>query len=101
MWTSSCSTAVIIATDATQPNPTMLGPAQKRWLLDKLQSSTATFKVIASSVPWAFGTKGGTSTREDGTIINRGIDTWEGYPDKREEILFSFPRSAVRMRTGP
>jgi len=76
-------------TDATKPEPTMLGPVQKQWLLDKLKVSTATFKVIASSVPWAFGTKGGSSTRDDGTVINRGIDTWEGFPAEREEI-FSF-----------
>lgn len=74
-------------TDATKANPTMLGPVQKQWLLDRLQNSTATFKVIASSVPWAFGTKGGTSTRDDGTKINRGIDTWEGFPDEREDIF--------------
>ena len=54
-----------------------------------MKDSTATFKVIASSVPWAFGTKGGTSTRDDGTRVNRGIDTWEGFQDEREEI-FSF-----------
>ncbi|MCD6287601.1 MAG: alkaline phosphatase D family protein [Candidatus Hydrogenedentes bacterium] len=74
-------------TDATKPNPTMLGPIQKQWLLDKLKHSTATFKIIASSVPWAFGTKGGTAIRDDGTKINRGIDTWEGFPAEREEIF--------------
>ena len=76
-------------TDATKPNPSMLGPVQKRWLLDKLKASKATFKVIASPVPWAFSTKGGTSKRDDGTVIKRGIDTWEGFPEEREEI-FSF-----------
>jgi alkaline phosphatase D len=74
-------------TDATKPNPTMLGPVQKQWLLNKLRASTATFKIIASSVPWAFGTKGGRTTRDDGTVISRGIDTWEGFPKEREEIF--------------
>jgi len=73
-------------TDATKPNPTMLGPVQKQWLFNRLKASTA-FKIIASSVPWAFGTKGGRATRDDGTAINRGIDTWEGFPDEREEIF--------------
>jgi alkaline phosphatase D len=55
----------------------MLGPAQKAWLLDNLKKSTATFKVIASGTPWASGTKPGS------------LDTWDGYPEEREEI-FSF-----------
>jgi alkaline phosphatase D len=56
-------------------NPSMLGPVQKKWLLEKLRASTATFKVLASSVPWAFGTKPGS------------LDTWEGYKKEREEIF--------------
>jgi alkaline phosphatase D len=58
-------------------NPSMLGGAQKEWLFKKLRSSNATFKVLASSVPWAFGTKPGSR------------DTWEGYKQEREEV-FSF-----------
>ncbi len=58
-------------------NPSMLGPAQKKWLFEKLKSSTATFKVLASPVPWAFGAKPGSR------------DPWQGYKQEREEI-FSF-----------
>ncbi|MEQ6120634.1 alkaline phosphatase D family protein [Reichenbachiella sp. MALMAid0571] len=58
-------------------DPSMLGTYQKAWLLEKLKSSTATFKIIASSVPWAIGTKPGSD------------DTWDGFPNEREEI-FSF-----------
>ncbi len=57
--------------------PTMLGPAQKKWLKERLKAATGTFKVIASSVPWAKGTKG------------KSKDTWDGFPKEREEI-FSF-----------
>ncbi len=64
-------------TDPRGQNPSMLGPVQKRWLLNGLASSRATFKVLVSSVPWAFGTKPGS------------LDTWEGYKQEREEI-FSF-----------
>ena len=53
----------------------MLGQLQKKWLLTKLKSSTATFKVIASSVPWAKNTKPGSR------------DTWDGYDNEREEIF--------------
>jgi len=64
------------------PSPTMLGPAQKKWLFERLKASKtsgATFTVLASSVPWSPGTKGGSK------------DTWDGFPEEREEI-FSFIR---------
>lgn len=58
-------------------NPSMLGNHQKQWLKEKLRSSEATFKVIATPVPFAEGTKPGSD------------DPWQGYPEEREEI-FSF-----------
>jgi len=64
-------------TNPRSSKPSMLGPVQKQWLLRKLLDSKATFKVVVSSVPWAFGTKPGS------------LDTWEGYKAEREEI-FSF-----------
>jgi len=50
---------------------TILGREQKRWLLDKLGSSAATFKVVASSVP----------------LYGGGRDKWDGYPLDRLELL--------------
>ena len=55
----------------------MLGTYQKRWLKNTLKNSEATFKVIASSVPFSEGIKPGSK------------DPWDGYPEEREEI-FSF-----------
>ena len=55
----------------------MLGTYQKQWLKDTLRNSEATFKVIASSVPFSEGIKPGSK------------DPWDGYPEEREEI-FSF-----------
>ncbi len=60
-----------------QDNPRMLGPVQMKWLKDKLKASKATFKVIASPVPWSYGAKPGSR------------DPWQGYKAEREEI-FSF-----------
>ena len=57
--------------------PTMLGPVQKRWLFNELKQSKATFKVIVTSVPWAYGVKPGSN------------DPWQGFKEEREEI-FSF-----------
>jgi len=56
-------------------NPSMLGPVQKAWLMKEVKQSKATFKVLASSVPWSFGTKG------------KSLDTWNGFRDEREEIF--------------
>ena len=56
-------------------NPTMLGPVQKAWLLEQLKASKATFKVIASPVPWAYESKG------------ESLDTWNGYREERSEIF--------------
>lgn len=64
-------------TDPRGDDPTMLGPVQLNWLKEQLAESTGTFKVICSSVPWDFRTKGDS------------LDTWNGYRAEREEI-FSF-----------
>ncbi|MBN2592713.1 MAG: alkaline phosphatase D family protein [Sedimentisphaerales bacterium] len=63
--------------DPKSDNPSMLGQVQKKWLFEKLKSSKATFKVLASPVPWALGAKPGSS------------DPWQGYRQEREQI-FSF-----------
>ena len=70
-------------TNPRNNNPSMLGTTQKLWLLKKLKSSTSTFKVIASPVPWAFGTKPGS------------LDTWEGYKEEREEIFSFLERNRI------
>jgi len=61
-------------------NPSMLGDVQKMWLFKKLKSSTATFKVLASPVPWSYGAKPGSR------------DPWQGYKAEREQI-FTFLES--------
>jgi len=62
-------------TNPFDKNPTMLGPAQKAWLLDGLSKSTATFKVIASGVPWSYESK------------KDAKDTWNGFHKERDEIF--------------
>ncbi|MDR7464008.1 MAG: alkaline phosphatase D family protein [Armatimonadota bacterium] len=53
------------------PEKTMLGRAQKRWLLDGLARSAAKVKVVVSTVP----------------LRHHGADSWEGYAFERDEIL--------------
>lgn len=58
-------------------DPTMLGPVQKKWLLEGLAHSTASIKVLVSPVPWTDRAKPGSH------------DTWAGFRDERKE-LFDF-----------
>src|SRR5919106_4976135 len=50
------------------PGKTMLGHAQREWLLDGLAKSTATWKVIVTSVPL--------SNQKGGTLQIPGNDSW-------------------------
>jgi len=50
---------------------TMLGKAQKEWLLSAIAKSSAVFKFIATAV----------------TMDGGGNDRWDGYPKERAEIL--------------
>jgi alkaline phosphatase D len=52
------------------PAKTMLGAAQKQWLLDALESSRSPFKFVITSVPFQGG----------------GADTWGNYKTERSEI---------------
>ncbi len=59
--------------DPDGPSKTMLGAAQLQWLLDGISRSTATWKVIVTSVPLSIP-KGG------GTVVP-GNDGWAGGAD--------------------
>ena len=59
--------------DLDGPAKTMLGAAQLKWLLDGLTLSTATWKVIATSVPLSIPKGGGAAVP--------GNDGWAGGPD--------------------
>jgi phosphodiesterase/alkaline phosphatase D-like protein len=51
----------------------MLGAAQREWLLAGLKSSSAVFKFVITSVPLAFGTT--------------GDDSWDGFRWERDQLL--------------
>jgi alkaline phosphatase D len=62
---------------------TMLGPEQKRWLMEKLTRSDAKFKVLASGTLW-------TEHADKG-----GKDSWEGVRREREEIYSLIDRERI------
>jgi len=65
-------------TPSTADEPNMLSKEQMSWLKKKLKNSTASFKVIVSSIPWSDGAKDSMEGR---------YDTWRGYPEERAEIF--------------
>jgi len=58
----------------------MLGDKQLSWLLDGLQESTSTFKIVFTSVP--LNDYGGDTSSD-----RVGYDSWMGYKIEREKIL--------------
>ena len=53
------------------PEKTMLGSQQKKWFLDTLMRSRATFKIVATSVPFHGGSQ----------------DAWGNYKTERDQII--------------
>jgi alkaline phosphatase D len=66
-----------------KPNPSMLGPVQKAWLLKSLKESTAPFKLLVSPVAWADDAK--IETGPDGERIY-AKDIWSGFREERTEV---------------
>lgn len=67
--------------DQDGPDKTMLGPTQLQWLLDGLRTSTATWKVIVTSVPLSI-VKGGVGNDGWGAD-NNGV----GFERERQVIV--------------
>jgi alkaline phosphatase D len=67
----------------SRKNKTMLGPVQKKWLLEKLKASKGTFKVLCSGTLW-------TEHADKG-----GRDSWWGFKEEREEILSLIDREKI------
>ena len=85
-----------IANPRTQSPPgTMLGPAQKTWFKETVQSSDATWKVCASGVPimrfLVHNAEGGP------LILDRVLssDTWDGYNTERKELMTFLRDNAI------
>ncbi|MEE8240675.1 MAG: alkaline phosphatase D family protein, partial [Nitrospirales bacterium] len=77
--------------DADGPGKTMLGLAQREWLVEGLSRSTATWKVVASSVPLSLSQPGSPSVP--------GNDSWARSADGTgffQEMSFILGRAADR-----
>ena len=58
---------------------TMLGTQQKKWFLDRLKQSNATFKIIATSVPFH----------------GSSLDAWGNYKTERDDIVAFIKRERI------
>ena len=65
---------------ADGPEKTMLGTQQKKWFLDTLKRSKATFKIVATSVPFHGGSQ----------------DAWGNYKTERDEVVAFLKRENIR-----
>jgi alkaline phosphatase D len=71
-WGQAAEIFILDARQYRKPKQgTMLGGAQKEWLLEGLARSSAAFKFIATTVP----------------VVGGGWDRWDGFPKEREQIL--------------
>jgi alkaline phosphatase D len=76
------------------PGKSMLGAEQRRWLVDALAASTATWKVVVSSVPlsiakgWPFG---------DSWARRRVLGYETGFAAERDALLAEVQRRGVRQ----
>ncbi len=80
------------------PRKTMLGDAQRRWLVDGVTGSTATWKVVVSSVTLAIPT--GRPERRDSwtgaNILGFSGNGSTGFATERDDILRAFRRADVK-----
>ena len=62
----------------SQPDRTMLGTDQERWLLDGIGASSATWNVVGNQVVLS-------DARLNGVVLN--YDQWDGYPVARQRLV--------------
>jgi alkaline phosphatase D len=76
-------------TEPDGPGKTMLGAAQRRWLVDNVSTSTATWKAVVSSVPLSIPT--GSPERRDSwsnaSVFGTPQEGGTGFAVERDAIL--------------
>ncbi len=71
------------------PGKTMLGAAQRRWLVDNVSTSTAVWKVVVSSVPLSIptGTPQARDSWSNASVYGTPQDGGTGFAFERDAIL--------------
>jgi len=66
---------------------TILGADQKAWLLDRLENSTAQWKILGNQVIFSPLAYQGLVDLVESLAVGLVADIWEGYPAERQEIF--------------
>lgn len=80
------------------PAKTMLGAPQKRWLLDAVGASTATWKVVISSVPLSVptGGRGNHDSWSNANLLGVPEERGTGFAVERDAILRTLRQRGVK-----
>ncbi len=83
--------------DPDGPGKTMLGAVQKRWLVDGVTGSTATWKVVVTSVPLSVPTGGKAhDSWSNANILGFPEENATGFAWERDAILRAFRERGVK-----
>jgi len=84
--------------DPDGPGKTMLGTAQRRWLIDNVSTSTATWKAIVSSIPLSISTGRGNvrDSWSNANILGFPEENATGFAVERDLILRTFRDRKVK-----
>jgi len=79
------------------PGKTMLGAAQKRWLIESVTGSTAVWKVVVSSVPLSVPTGGkARDSWSNADVLGFPVENGTGFAIERDALLRAFRQHGVR-----
>lgn len=75
---------------AVDPNRTIVGPAQERWLLDGFRRSQARWDIIGQQVFFA------QRDSTNGPVKTLSMDAWDGYQASRDRVTRGWVDAGVR-----
>jgi alkaline phosphatase D len=84
-----------VLADTAENAKTMLGPAQRQWLLERLRNSTATWKLVVTSAPLSIAS--GPDDARDGWANGHSFDlpTYTGFERELRVLLAELDRANV------
>lgn len=77
------------------PAGTLFGPTQKAWLKETLSASDATWKLLATSVPFLPMRLDMDQVDPKSTTLVLTADAWDGFPTERREVMSWLRTSGV------
>lgn len=85
--------------DSLDPNRTLLGDAQKQWLLDGFTKTSTRWNVLAQQVPMA--RIDNDSDPEVESFGGKEMDKWDGYAYERDEVIAHLAAAAQAQGFSP